>query len=564
VSAAGSAVIGRPRAVVRIGGLRFAGALLVLATGVTAAMPVIVATVHAVQAGWMPGADQAIIATRAHDVFTSHMPLVGQYTTAAGVIGRVTSDPGPMLYWLIAIPARFGSPASITVTMGVGNTLAIVGCVALARRRRGFLLMFATAVAIAFMCRSLAAETLHDDWNASSGLFPLTLLIFTAWSLGCGDYRLLPPAVLLASFVAQAHLAYVAPALGLLLVGVGGLAASRPARRSLVPWALVAILVGCICWAPTVVDEIGHQPGNLTRVVQVATERRATVGSLVGWHAVVRAIGVPRPWWTYVPSSRYDRKYDVFATPGAARTASAIALLVALAVVALGGLARRRADVTIAAVIGLVLCAALAIVAASTPTPRVMSATLGYTMWWGSQVGMFVWLTLAWSAALALVWIARHLPSRLPRAAPAVALTALLLGLGATALVARDSAATESPDEHVALYRPIAALVPRLDGRIPSGETLLLEGRLDGSGLPVKPALRYFLVRHGDRVLGPDSFPRLGSWYELDHRAYDASVYVADRGRHRPAGHLQLVARAAYTDGWGPHVLKVWVGPGRS
>ena len=92
---------------------------------------------------------------------------------------------------------------------------------------------------------------------------------------------------------------------------------------------------------------------------------------------------------------------------------------------------------------------------------------------------------------------------------------------------------------------------------------MLLEGRLDVSGLPVKPALRYFLVRHGDRVLGPHLFPRLGSWYELDHRTYDASVYVADRGRHRPARHLQLVARAAYTDGWGPHVLKVWTGPGR-
>jgi len=138
MSAAGSAVIGRPRAVVRMSGLRFARALLVLATGVTAAVPVIVATVHAVQARWMPGADQAIIATRAHDVFTSHTPLVGQYTTAAGVMGRVTSDPGPMLDWLIALPARFGSPASITVTMA-SPTLGA---------RRGSACQIATAAAI--------------------------------------------------------------------------------------------------------------------------------------------------------------------------------------------------------------------------------------------------------------------------------------------------------------------------------------------------------------------------------------------------------------------------------
>jgi hypothetical protein len=198
VGTAGSTVVDRAPAGVpakrfpfmrlRLAARRLAAPLLVLATGAAAALPVIVATVHAVKDGWMPAADQAIIATRAYDVFTSHMPLVGQYTTAAGVIGHVTSDPGPMLYWLVAIPARFGSPASITVTMGAVNALAVVGCVALARRRGGRVLMFAVATGIAFMCRSLAAETFHDEWNASAGLFPLTLLIFVGWSLGCGDH----------------------------------------------------------------------------------------------------------------------------------------------------------------------------------------------------------------------------------------------------------------------------------------------------------------------------------------------------------------------------------------
>jgi hypothetical protein len=539
--------------------VRAAGTAVV---GLAAALPVIVATVHAVRVGWVPGADQAIIATRAHDVFTSHTPLVGQYTTAAEVIGRVTRDPGPMLYWLIALPARFGSPAAITVTMGAVNTLAIVGCVGLARRRGGLVLMFAAAVAIAFMCRSLAAETFHDDWNASSGLFPLTLLIFVAWSLGCGDYRLLPPAVVLASFVAQAHLAYVAPALGLMVVGVAGLAATRPSP--LVPWALAAALVTCVCWAPTVVDELGHHPGNLTRVVQVATERRATVGAAAGRHAVVRAVGLPRPWFTYVPRSRYDRRVDVRATPSATRTATTIALLAALGLVALAGAVGRRRDVTVAAVIALVLCAALAVVAASTPTPRVMANTLGYTMWWGSQVGMWAWLVVAWSAWLALGWAAAKLPSPpVPRAAAVGAtVAAALIGVTTTALVARASAATESPDEHVALYGPIAALAADVDRRIAPRRSVLLAGRLDVSPMPVKPALRYFLVRHGDRVLGPDSYLRLGSWYELGHRPYDASVYVADVPRP-PARHLALAGEARYRDGWGAHVVTVWIGPGR-
>jgi hypothetical protein len=69
-------------------------------------------------------------------------------------------------------------------------------------------------------------------------------------------------------------------------------------------------------------------------------------------------------------------------------------------------------------------------------------------------------------------------------------------------------------------------------------------------------------VRHGDRVLGPDSYLRLGSWYELDHRPYDAFVRISDQAR-RPVKHVELVGEAAYTDGWGPHILTVWIGPGK-
>src|SRR5262249_3359283 len=152
--------------------------LLTLAAGLGAALPVILSTVRAVRDGWVPEADQAIIATRAHDVLTSHMPLVGQYTIAGHVTGHVTHSLGPMLFWLLALPARFGSPTSLAWTMGAVNTLAIVGSVALARRRGGVVLMFASAIAIALMCQSLAAETFHDVWNPSAGLFPFTLLIF--------------------------------------------------------------------------------------------------------------------------------------------------------------------------------------------------------------------------------------------------------------------------------------------------------------------------------------------------------------------------------------------------
>jgi hypothetical protein len=536
---------------------RLAEALLTLAAGLAASIPVIAATVKAVRAGWVPVADRGIIATRAHDVLTSHMPLVGQYTLAGEVTGRVTHSLGPMLFWLLAIPAHAGSDVGMTVTMGAVNTLCILGCVALAHRRGGRALMAMTALAIALMCQSLAAETFHDIWNPAAGLFPLTLLIFLCWSLACGDYRLLPLTVLVASFVVQVHLTYLSPTLGLLAVGLGGLAARWSAGR--VRWALAAVLVACVCWSATIAGQLTEHPGNLTLIAEAATRQKATLGTGVGWHAVVRAVGIV-PWWLRTPKSRWQRKYEVRSTPSALATGSTIAMLAALALVAAVALLRRRRDVTALALVALVLCPALGSVAASTPTPRLLSATLGYTMWWGSQVGMVVWLTLAWALWLALGWAVRGVarPSRPARRLAALASVALtMLGVAAAAAVGDRVAASGKPDEHAVTYRPIKAIDTHLARLIPRGGTVLLEGELDGATMPVKPAVRYFLVARGTRVLAPGSSLRLGSWYELYDRPYREAIYLSDVPRP-PVERVPLAFRVSFREGSTVNTVYVW------
>ncbi|MFI5003784.1 MAG: hypothetical protein ACHQE6_02100 [Solirubrobacterales bacterium] len=570
--------------------------LLTLAAGLAAAIPVIAATVRAVQDGWVPVADRGIIATRAHDVLTSHMPLVGQYTLAGEVTGNVTHSLGPMLFWLLAIPAHAGSTVGMTVTVGALNTLCILGCVALARRRGGRALMVMTALAIALMCQSLAAETFHDVWNPSAGLFPFTLLIFLCWSLACGEYRLLPLTVLVASFVVQTHLTYLPPTLALLAVGFGGLAArwivrrrrramtetrrheagrdghaeadagasatAAPAagssRRSLVAWGLATALVAALCWSATLAEQLTEHPGNLTLVAEAATRHKATLGSEVGWHAVVRSVGVV-PWWLHTPASRWQRKYEVRSTPGALVSDTTIAMLAALALVGLAGVARGRRDLAALALIALVLCPALGAVAASTPTPRLLSATLGYTMWWGSQVGMIVWLTLAWALWLALVGAARRAVN-----AKLGSVVLTLLGIAATAAIGATVAAAGTPDEHAVAYRPIKAIDARLAQLIPRGGSVLLEGALDGATMPVKPAVRYFLVARGTRVLAPGSFLRLGSWYELYDRPYREAIYLSDVPRP-PVKYVQLAFHVSFREGSTPSTVYVWLSrtPGR-
>jgi MYXO-CTERM domain-containing protein len=579
---------------------RLGEVLLTLAAGLAAAIPVIAATVRAVQAGWVPVADRGIIATRAHDVFTLHMPLVGQYTLAGEVTGQVTHSLGPMLFWLLAPTAYGGSDVGMTLTMGAVNTLCIVGCVALARRRSGRVLMAMTALAIALMCQSLAAETFHDVWNPSAGLFPFTLLIFLCWSLACGEYRLAPLTVLVASFVVQTHLTYLPPTLALLAVACGSLAAGwiagrrrgavGPERRSLLVWGLATVLVAAFCWSATIDGQLTEHPGNLTLVAEAATRHKATLGSQVGWHAVVRAVGVV-PWWLHTPASRWQRKYEVRSRPSALATDSTIAMLAALVLVGLVALRRRRRDVAALALIALVLCPALAAVAADTPTPRLLSATLGYTMWWGSQVGVVVWLTLAWAGWLGLARSAPRLTGAVRRrragghgtsatdmTAPITGLTAptndfvapasgpagrisalapILLAVLAIAAVGDTVAVAGKSDEHVIVYRPIKAIDARLSQLIPRGGSVLLEGNLDGATMPVKPAVRYFLVARGTRVLAPGSDLRLGSWYELYGRPYREAVYLSDIP-WPPAKGVQLVFHVGFLEGSTLNTVYVW------
>jgi hypothetical protein len=505
--------------------------------GLAAALPVIVTAVRSIVDGWVPLADQATIATRAYEVFTAHTPLVGQYSFASRAVGRLTYDPGPVLYWLLALPARFGGAPALSAVMALFNTAAIVGSVALARRRGGLPLMYGSAAAIALMSRSFGSEALHGIWNPSAGLLVLTLMCFVCWSVACGEHRLLPLAAAAASFVVQCHLAYVAPALALLLVAVVGLAIAlrSKARRSEQSWRrtrgplsrslLMTLVVALVCWSAPLVDQVAHT-GNLGRLANAATSSHTTVGARAGWRALTSAVGVP-PRFLRVPQRQLSsphagagplsggdygdtRLEDVLHGPTLLAAISCLLALVGLIVVAVVAARRRRGDLVAGAAIGLLLSAAFAWMASATPLQDF--DTLGYTLWWGSLVGMWVWLilifataTLLHGRAAALLQRRRASPgasagirSRGPRsrarAAPA------LVALAALAVLAAVLAAGEPPDAHEPEFSPSRALAAKLVRAVPDGSRVLLSQR-GLAVLPLGPALVYELRRRGSTVV---------------------------------------------------------------
>src|SRR3954468_1451237 len=137
---------------------------LVLGTGLAASLPVIVATVGAVVDGWVPLGDDAIIVVRAYDVLSTHPPVVGPYSTSSQLIGHPVLSPGPLLFWLLALPARLGELGP-PIAMGIVNSSIVIGIVALARRRGGSAFMVATAAAIAAMCGSLDTQVWYGVWG---------------------------------------------------------------------------------------------------------------------------------------------------------------------------------------------------------------------------------------------------------------------------------------------------------------------------------------------------------------------------------------------------------------
>ncbi len=532
---------------------------LTLLVGLCAAGPVMASTLRAILHGWLPAGDQAIIATRAYDVLTSHTPLVGQHSDAGAVTHEAVYSLGPMLYWLLALPARLASPGALTLTIGLLNTAAIVVAVLLARRRGGRALMFVAALAIVLMSRSLATEVLHDVWNPSAGLFPFTLLIFLCWSLACGEYRLLPLTVLVASFVVQCQLAFLAPSLGALAVASAGLVVSlkspgesvegdRGGDRRVRRWVLAALLVAGICWAAPAIQQLEGSPGNLTAVVRTATAKHARLGAAVGWHAVALTVGI-RPWWLENPSSPWSKKHEVRPAPGTLAIASAALVLCGLLLLAGIGLLRRRVELWAAALIALALCASVAAIASATPTSRLLSGTVAYTLWLASPVGMFAWVVLAWMPIGLLA--RRGLPRGLnPMLASGAAFAVV-------AIIATAVAAAQRPDEHLAEYRPLGTLFASLNRAIPTGRTVRLIGSLDNTTFRFKMAARYALVRRGIHPLSPGTDARLGSWYQLRHRRYDCTVYVED-GRAGPDRGAVPVGDFRYRS----RALSVWVAPG--
>jgi hypothetical protein len=534
---------------------------LVLATGGAAALPVIVAVAAALSNRWVPLQDDGIIVLRSWDVLTDQSPLVGQYSQATlKSVGNAYS-PGPLLYWLLALPVRLFGFVAVAVTIGLLNIASIMGTVALARRRGGVAFMFATALALVLMCRSLPEEVFVSPFNPTVPILPCTLLVFLAWSLACGEIRLLPVTALVASFVTQTHLSYVPLTAGLLAIGAGGLvyrrrrARRRPDGIGARPWVLAAALVVVVCWVPPVIDVVVHDPSNVEVLARTAVADRPKVGAEAAWHAVVRAFGVP-PWWLHHRVDALGRFLDTARAPHALSVVSSLLVVGGLLFVAVVAW-RRRSDAAAAPALALVLVGAFAVLTGSTPAERVL--TLGYTMQWGSAAGMFAWLALGLGVVSVVTTPRTRLVSTL--AAPGRAGAAVAAGLAVVTIAGAGVGIAQPGDSRSWLYAPARTSIDRLDSELRPGASVFLAA----APFEVYGAITYALRRQGVRVLvAPPFVEAMGSYYDVTGRRYDQSV-VLEGGDHPAPKGGRILARIPIRGPVPPEAERVFtlaLGPG--
>ena len=341
------------------------------------------------------------------------------------------------------------------------------------------------------------------------------------------------------------------------------------------PWGLAALVVLLLCWTPPAIDQVAHG-GNFGLVVKAATQRKTALGSGVGVHAVVRTVGIT-PWWLThprwlaSPNEPFVRKYDVRRPASTLANVSAAVILGWLLLATALAIRRRRQDVAAGAVLALALCAAVWSIAKATPTSHLLSATLGYTLWSATTVGMFVWLIALWTAVVlsgAGALLARARASLLDTAGGHPAARALGLALGAAGVLAlaglagRVGAAAGTRDEHAFEFAALKTINSRL-AAVPRGHSVFLNARLDGLITPLRPEITYDLRRRGVRALGNGAYLRTGHWYERAEHPYDYVVWVYDNNR-LPVKGARVLAVASIESGGRRHAVDVAISPART
>lgn len=459
---------------------------------------------------WVPVGDDATIELLVRDV--------GQHTTLVGFNSRFTwNHPAPWTFYLLSVPYALSGSVASSLLVGAGLVNAVFAGTFgwLAHRRGGFPLLAWAGFLFAVLMFGQGYGLLRDPWNPWMAMLPFAVYLLAVWSLACGDVGVLPVAVLAGSYALGNHIGYLALVGGLGVWAVGWMVATtrnvlrhadpdagRAYRRRLVRALLLGASVAALFWTPIVVEQLVHDPGNVTRTYEffrsddsaraTATQALSVLGSEIGLRA---------PW-----TGLSDQRVTYL---GELRPAAPWTALVTLGVFALTGVLAARRKLTDALRLHLTGVVALAIGFVAMLSLR--GTRYPYLFRWAWVLGMFAVLASGWALLRAFDGraAARLVRERLLPVAMVAVVASMLVTqwsdplplevFGEQAEVISDAVVSaverNHDDDGLVLVRPTGfAFI------VPYGNVLV---ELERAGVPVRVPSRLFIAYGRHRALKP-------------------------------------------------------------
>jgi hypothetical protein len=482
--------------------------LVVLGLTAVLAVPLVVTLVALSGPHWYPLLDLAQTEMRVRDVGTGQSPLVGLIGRIEAY-GRSGSHPGPLSFWSLAPTYRvFGSSAfGLLAGVVVLNITAIGLALWVAVRQGGARLALVVAAVVAVLLHVYGTNTLTEPWNPYMPVLWWFLAVLALWAVLCDDLAMLPVAVYAASFCMQTHVSYLGLVGGLVALAVAAFVVrlvrvrrDREARRRLLGWTAVAVVLGFVLWLPPLIDQIANEPGNALIVARNFSEPDTDP---IGVRRAVEIFGTHLDPWRFL--SVDDRVRTGSSLPAAAL----VAVWLACAGLTLWGRRRQAADdprgpqrarlLRLHALVGVVLVLGLVTVS------RIFGDVWYYLTLWAWAVTALVLVAVAWSIMLALPR-GSTAPARWLGAGAVAALVAVLVAW--TAQFTVDGSRAEVASQ---------SLTDVVGDLADPTEDALAAGDLPGTG----PDARYLMTWTDPNDLGAAGWGLLG---ELERRGYDVGV----------------------------------------
>jgi hypothetical protein len=393
-------------------------------------LPFVLGPARLIRDGWRPVGDEAAIALRSWNSLTAQGPLVGQATRLAhGVF-----DPGPLEYWLLAIPVHLDTMHGV---LWGAVLFCLVGC-SLAVEAAWSVLGPAGGLGASGLIIGLTlwmpVIAVTPSWNPWFGMVFFIAALAAAWAVISGHRRWWPVLVITASIAAQAHLMFTVPS-GVLavLALIVGLADSIRGRLGYW-WVLVGLVAGAACWSGPLIQQFTSPDGNLSLLLQSSS---ATTGPRTGGAFSLRALSAavqPVPiWWK---SMQPTAIYQLINHRSAGVAVAVLVLLAVAAVMAVRPLRCRPLGAL--AVVTLVISLGSLVTYSGIPVHNTSLNTLGYLIVMLFPIGVLSWLVVGSWAVLTGRLVLRQLATTqragraVPAAAPLAGLTAaVLLAVGA-------------------------------------------------------------------------------------------------------------------------------------